>query len=203
MRGVLVALALAGGLVVAGGPAMAQVSTLGKVAAPPVFTDAERAFDELGDYSVELGQVKILKQSPLHVQINAEVEAASVRQFPSLMIEQTAEVLSYGLFRMFIHTKAAEVTVTAVPVLQTISDKGISEKVLKDKAVQVRMTRSQAERVAREVVGVQSLNDLVAKELVGWGWSGPMQKVLGRGLGNKGVDPAFLRSLGLQINPPK
>lgn len=203
MRGVLVALALAGALVVAGGPATAQVSTLGRVAAPPVFTDAERAFDELGDYSVELGQVKILKRSPLHVQINAEVEAASVRQFPSLMIEQTAEVLSYGLFRMFIHTKAAEVTVTAVPVLQTISDKGISEKVLKDKAVQVRMTRSQAERVAREVVGVQSLNDLVAKELVGWGWSGPMQKVLGRGLGNKGVDPAFLKSLGLQINPPK
>lgn len=203
MRGVLLALAFAGGWLLTGSPAVAQVATLGKVVAPPVFSSAEKAFDELGDYSVELGQVKILKQSPLHVQINAEAEAASVRKFPELMVEQSAEVLAYGLFRMFIHTKANDVTVTAIPVLQTFSDKGSTEKVLKDKSVQVRMTRAQAEKVAREVIGVQNLNDLVAKELVGWGWSKPMQMILGQGRGNKGVDPAFLKALGLQMNPPK
>jgi hypothetical protein len=135
------------------------------------------------------------------VQINAEVEAATVRRFPMVMVEKTAEVLAYGLFRMFIHTKASEVTVTALPVLQTFSDKGSTEKVLKDKSVQVRMTRAQAEKVARDVVGVQNLNDLVAKELMGWGWSKPMQNALGAG--GRGVDPAFLKALGLQVNPPK
>ncbi|ATA57224.1 hypothetical protein CKY39_31355 [Variovorax boronicumulans] len=166
-----------------------------------MFPNAQVAFDELGDYSVELGQVKLLKQSPLHLQINAEVEAATVRRFPMVMVEKTAEVLAYGLFRTFIHTKANEVTVTALPVLQTFSDKGTTEKVLKDKSVQVRMTRAQAERVARDVVGVQNLNDLVAKELMGWGWSKPMLNTLGAG--GRGVDPAFLKALGLQVNPPK
>ncbi|MNK68401.1 hypothetical protein D3C87_877580 [compost metagenome] len=201
MREVLLALALAGGSLLVASPAMAQVATLGKAAAPPVFPNAQVAFDELGDYSVELGQVKLLKQSPLHVQINAEVEAATVRRFPMVMVEKTAEVLAYGLFRMFIHTKASEVTVTALPVLQTFSDKGSTEKALKDKSVQVRMTRAQAEKVARDVVGVQNLNDLVAKELMGWGWSKPMQNALGAG--GRGVDPAFLKALGLQVNPPK
>jgi hypothetical protein len=203
MRRVLLTLALACGLSLSVGPAAAQVSTLGKAASPPVFSNAEKAFDELGDYSVELGQVKILKQSPLHVRINAEVEAASVRVFPEMMVEQSAEVLAYGLFRMFIHTKANDVTVTAVPVQQTFSDKGSTEKVLKDKSVQVRMTRAEAEKVARDVIGVQNLNDLVAKELVGWGWSKPMQMTLGQGRGSKGVDPAFLKALGLQVTPPK
>lgn len=202
MRGVLLAVALAGGWILSGSPAVAQAPTLGKTAAPPVFSSAEKAFDELGDYSVELKQVKILKQSPLHVQINAEADAATVRRFPMQMVEQTAEVLAYGLFRMFIHTKANEVTVTAIPVLQTFSDKAMTEKALKDKAVQVRMTRAQAEKIARDVVGVQNLNDLVAKELIGWGWSKPMQKTLGSGVGG-GIDPALLRAFGLQVNPPK
>lgn len=201
MRRAFLKLAVASSLAATFGPSLAQVATLGKAVTPPVFSNAEKAFDELGDYSVELGQVKILKQSPLQVQINAEVEAATVRQFPSAMVDQMAEVLAYGLFRMFIHTKVNEVTVTALPVLQTISDKGTAEKALKDKAVQVRMTRAQAEKVAREVIGVQNLNDLVAKELVGWGWAKPMQNALGAGA--RGVDPAFLKALGLQVNPPK
>ncbi len=203
MREILLVLALAGGLLAVGGHASAQVATLGKAATPPVFASAEKAFDELGDYSVELGQVKILKRSPLHVQINAEVEAATVRRFPMVMVEQSAEVLAYGLFRMFIHTKANEVTVTALPVLQTFNDKGSTEKPLKEKSVQVRMTRAQAEQVARDVVGVQSLNDLVAKELMGWGWSAPMKSTLGQGSGRRGVDPAFLKALGLQVNAPR
>ena len=203
MRRVLLAMALACGCLMAAGPVAAQASTLGKTAGPPIFPSAEKAFDELGDYSVELGQVKILKQSPLHVQIKAEAEAATVRLSPTVMVEQTAEVLAYGLFRMFIHTKANEVIVTALPVLQTFSDKGSTEKELKDKSVQVRMTRAQAEKLARDVIGVQNLNDLVAKELVGWGWSKPMQMTLGQGRGSKGVDPAFLKSMGLQVNPPK
>ncbi|MCR8956291.1 hypothetical protein M0765_000660 [Variovorax sp. S2] len=202
MRHVLLALAFAYGLSLSAGPIAAQVSTLGKTAGPPIFASAEKAFDELGDYSVELGQVKILKQSPLHIQIKAEAEAATVRLSPTVMVEQTAEVLAYGLFRMFIHTKANEVTVTALPVLQTFSDKGSTEKVLKDKSVQVRMTRAQAEKIAREVIGVQNLDDLVVKELVGWGWSKQMQKTLGQ-RGSSVVDPAFLRVLGLQVNPPK
>lgn len=201
MRRVLLALALACGLSLSVGPVAAQVSTLGQAASPPVFSNAEKAFDELGDYSVELGQVKILKQSPLHIQINAEAEAATVRSFPMRMVEQTAEVLAYGLFRIFIHTKANEVTVTAIPVLQTFGDKGTTEKALKDKTVHVRMTRAQAEKVARDVVGVPTLNDLVAREAIGWGWSKPMQKTLGQGTG--GVDPALLRAFGLQVNPSK
>lgn len=191
---------LAVAAMLAAGQAAAQ-ATLGRVEVPPVYTSAEKAFDGLGDYSAELGQVKVLKVSPLHLQIRAEVEAASVRQFPNLMVEQTAEVLAYGVFRTFIHTKANEVTVTALPVLQTYTDKGTSDKVLKDKAVQVRMTRAQAEAVAREVLGVVQLNDLVARETVGWGWSKPMQQALGAG--GRGVDPALLKALGLQINPPR
>jgi hypothetical protein len=203
MRRFLLAMALACGFVLAAGPVAAQAPTLGRTAGPPIFPSAEKAFDELGDYSIELGQVKILKQSPLHVQIKAEVEAATVRISPTVMVEKMAEGLTYGLFRMFIHTKASDVTVTALPVLQTFSDKGSTEKVMKDKSVQVRMTRAQAEKVARDVIGVQNLNDLVAKELVGWGWSRPMQMTLGQGRGSKGVDPAFLKALGLQVNPPK
>lgn len=201
MRRAFLVLAVASGFAATAGPTLAQVATLGKVATPPTFATASKAFDELGDYSVELGQVKILKQSPLHVQINAEVEADTAKRFPSAMVDQMAEVLAYGLFRMFIHTNVNEVTVTALPVLQTINDKGMTSKALKDKSVQVRMTRAQAETVAREVIGVQSLNDLVAKELVGWGWSKPMQNALGAG--GRGVAPSFVKALGLQVNPPR
>jgi hypothetical protein len=203
MRRVLLVLALACSLSFGTGSVAAHVSTLSKTAAPPLFLNVEKAFVELGDYSVELGQVKILKQSPPHVQIKAEVDAATVRISPTVMVEKTAEVLAYGLFRMFIHTKANDVTVTALPVLQTFGDKVSTDKVLKDKAVQVRMTRPQAEKIARDVIGVQNLNDLVTKELVGWGWSKPMQMTLGQGRGSVGVDPAFLKALGLQVNPPK
>lgn len=198
MRGMFTALAFAGGLLLSCGATVAQVSTLSKTPTPPVYASAQKAFDELGDYSSELGQLKILKQSPLHVQINAEIEAATVRQFPMRMVEQTTEVLAYGVFRTFIHTKANDVTVTAIPVLQTFSNSGTTEKTLKDKAVQVRMTRAQAEKVARDVVGVQGLNDLVAKEAIGWGWSKPMQRALGQGNAG-GVDPALLRTFGLQV----
>lgn len=92
---------------------------------PPIISSAEIAFDELGDYSVELGQVKILKQPLLHVQIKAE--AATVRLPPTVMLEQATEVLAFGLFRMFVHTEANEVTVTALTVLQTFSDKWATE----------------------------------------------------------------------------
>lgn len=89
-----------------------------------------------------------------------------------------------------------EPCLTALPVLQTFSEKGSTEKVPKDKSAQVRMTRAQARKIARDVIGVQNLNDLVAKELVGWGWSKPMQVSLGQGRGSNGVDSAFLKALG-------
>jgi hypothetical protein len=101
MRRFLLAMALACGFVLAAGPVSAQAPTLGRTAGPPIFPSAETAFDELGDYRVELGQVKILKQAPLHVQIKAE--AATVWLSPTMMVEQTAEEFAYGLFRMFIH----------------------------------------------------------------------------------------------------
>ena len=64
------------------------------------------------------GQATILKLSPLNVQIKAEVEAALVRIASTVMVDKAAEVLAYGLYRLFITRRRTVQPVAALRVVE-------------------------------------------------------------------------------------
>lgn len=117
----------------------------------------------LHDYAVEDGSLKLLSAQPLHIQLapkfpSSELASLSVREH-TLIEAKLAQTLLYGVYRSFIHTEIAEITITAVPLIQ---DSTTSKKqYLQPLAQRIYVSREAALNVAKRVLSIERFEDMI------------------------------------------
>ncbi len=142
------------------------------------FADIVAVGDFTGDFSVEEGNLKVLKKAPLHLELLVKAEPSS---------EQAAEAMFraflWGVYRTFLHTKADQVTITVVSPTQVNGLKQMTAK----------SSRSQALAAVQQIPGISGWNDLLTERQT---WSEPMKRCIYSSFGKPGVRDCALRAAG-------
>jgi hypothetical protein len=112
--------------------------------------------EERGDYIEESGTFKILKKSPLHIQLSPEESPTTDEKF---IRESVMKTMMYGIYRSFIHTDQKEITITVIPK-EGISG-GKEQKYMNKYKTTLTITRASALSVIRKFHPIGSLEELV------------------------------------------
>lgn len=119
------------------------------IAAPKQFDTPEAMAEAINDFPPETGHFKVLKRKPLHIRLAINTQGISSE--PKYLAEDFLRAFQWGVWRTFLHTKADQVTVTVVSPVAVDGHKSMTATV----------TRAKAEQVARDLLGVKQLADLV------------------------------------------
>lgn len=118
-------------------------------AAPKQFETPEAMAEAMNDFPPETGHFKVLKRKPLHIRL--AIDTQGIPTEPKYLAEDFFRAFQWGVWRTFLHTKADQVTVT---VVSPVAVEGY-------KTMTATVTRAKAEQVARDMLGVKQLADLV------------------------------------------
>lgn len=129
--------------------AAALTLTTGAIAAPKQFETPEAMAEAMNDFPPETGHFKVLKRKPLHIRL--AINTQGIPSDPQYLAEDFLRAFQWGVWRTFLHTKADQVTVTVVSPVAVDGHKTMTATV----------TRAKAEQVARDMLGVKQLADLV------------------------------------------
>jgi len=139
-------------------PVMADTTAL----RPLHFDDVQAMIDDAGDYSSEKGTFKLISSAPLHIRMSPPVTQADL---PQQVAQDVRRAALYGVYRTFIHTDAAAVTVTSVPIQITLNP--YTTKLQKKPQLQISVTRDQALKAVGSLIDADELADLVVPEQAG------------------------------------
>ena len=131
-------------------------------ASPTQFKNIRQAFKSFNDFTEEEGTFKVIETSPLHIQIAPYFypgEAKDVTEF------NVIRGLMYGIYRTFIHTNLETVTVTSLPLVYDLNDKG-RYLYKQQNALTVKITRMQALEICKRIIGVSGFDELVTDEKI-------------------------------------
>jgi hypothetical protein len=126
------------------------------------------------DYSLDDGTFKVIDNGvPPVIQLSPQMFQAEAED---LIRENTRRAIFYGIYKTFLHTSIKEVVVIGVPVLfGTTTYKGKYKE-------KIRITRKSAEKVAKLLLNVNKIEELVREDnydgIVLHTWSKSMKKAL-------------------------
>lgn len=126
---------------------------------PQHFATVEELVEDFADFSEENGTFKVLSSQPLHIQMAAQVVA---NDLPETVQTEVQRAALYGVYRTLIHTDAPSVHVTAVPMVVTLNP--YSARFMDSPKVDLEVTREQALQAAKQHVGADTLDELVAPD---------------------------------------
>ncbi|HEJ4809020.1 TPA: hypothetical protein SL598_002932 [Pseudomonas aeruginosa] len=129
---------------------------------PLHFDDVPAMIEDAGDYSVEKGTFELLSSSPLKLRMSPPVFQADL---PQHVAESVRRAALYGVYRTFIHTDAAMVTVVSVPTQITLNP--YTTKLQKRPELEISVTRDQALKAVGMLIEVDNLEALVESEKTG------------------------------------
>ncbi|MBX5714485.1 hypothetical protein ACM7OU_19020 [Pseudomonas aeruginosa] len=129
---------------------------------PLHFDDVPAMIEDAGDYSVEKGTFELLSSSPLKLRMSPPVFQADL---PQHVAESVRRAALYGVYRTFIHTDAAMVTVVSVPTQITLNP--YTAKLQKRPELEISVTRDQALKAVGMLIEVDNLAALVESEKTG------------------------------------
>ncbi|WP_141214408.1 hypothetical protein [Pseudomonas aeruginosa] len=129
---------------------------------PLHFDDVPAMIEDAGDYSVEKGTFELLSSSPLKLRMSPPVFQADL---PQHVAESVRRAALYGVYRTFIHTDAAMVTVVSVPTQITLNP--YTTKLQKRPELEISVTRDQALKAVGMLIEVDNLAALVESEKTG------------------------------------
>lgn len=133
--------------------------TLGTAAtAAPFQGDIAEVIEEMYDFSQENNTFAIVKKQPLHIRLSPQVVKGDS---PETVKSEVLRAATYGVYRTFIHTKEPQVQVTVWPMLTTIGPKGAVLSPTTHPKAEVTVSREKALEVAKRLLQVKSLNELV------------------------------------------
>ncbi len=129
---------------------------------PKQFKSVDQMVEWTNDYSAETGTFKVLKRSPLHIQLKlwSVVKESGDR----VIAEEMFRALQWGVFRTFAHTNAKQVTVTVIPPAGSIGM--LTETVTREKALVV----------IQRLLGVRDFGDLLKEREGHQLWSDAMKR---------------------------
>lgn len=168
--------------------------TLGTAAtAAPFQGDIAEVIEEMNDFSQENNTFAIVKKQPLHIRLSPQVVKGDS---PETVKSEVLRAATYGVYRTFIHTKEPQVQVTVWPMLTTIGPKGAVLSPAKHPKADVTVSREKALEVAKRLLNVTSLDDLVEEYDV---WSEAMNN--GRYFDRKPGLQKLSNELGIKYTP--
>ncbi len=130
---------------------------------PLSFPSVEVMIKKLGDYNEEIGTFKIIKQSPLHIQLSPQVAEGETSDQINEMVERA---IVYGVYRTFIHTNVDQITVTALPKEMNLNKSRVAKYVYEYKRT-VSKTRNEALALAKKHLGISSFPEMVSEIKIG------------------------------------
>ena len=142
---------------------------------PKQFKTVDEMVEWTHDYSAETGTFKVLKRSPLHIQLKlwSVVKESGDR----VIAEELFRGLQWGVFRTFLHTNAKQVTVTVIPPAGSIGM--LTETVTREKALMV----------IQGLLGVRDFGDLLTERQT---WSDAMKRCRFSDYGSPGLKACTL-----------
>lgn len=126
------------------------------MARPTQFPTALAAFEDMGDYTPEENTLAIESTKPLRIRISPTVAPGDA---PKFVEEDVRRAAIYAVLRVFLHTNATQVQVTAVPRLLHV--KSGKTEILKFPRASVTVDRSTVEKAVRGELGLSDLHGLV------------------------------------------
>lgn len=126
---------------------------------PQRFATVEELIEDFADFSDENGTFKVLSSQPLHIRMAAQVVE---NDLPETVQTEVQRAALYGIYRTLIHTEAPSVHVTAVPMVVTLNP--YSARFMDSPKVDLEVTREQALQAAKQHVGADALDELVAPD---------------------------------------
>lgn len=114
--------------------------------------------EEMGDFSQDNNTFAIIKKQPLHIRLSPQVVAGDL---PETVKSEVLRAATYGVYRTFIHTKENQVRVTVQPMLTKIGPNGAVLTLKSSPTAEVDVSRTKALEVAKRLLKVKSLNELV------------------------------------------
>ena len=135
-----------------------------------------------GDFSPELGDFKVVQRKPLHIRLY--VNKGGLPKDPKLLSEDFFRAFQWGVWRTFLHTTADEVTVTVSSPVAVVAE---------TKTMTGTVTRTRALQVAREQLGVQTLDELLTPRQ---SWAPAMNKCRYSSYGTPGLRDCTLMLAG-------
>lgn len=144
---------------------------------PKQFKSVDQMVEWTNDYSAETGTFKVLKRSPLHIQLKlwSVVKESGDR----VIAEELFRALQWGVFRTFLHTNAKQVTVTVIPPVSTEHIGMLTETVTREKALMV----------IQKLLGVRDFGDLLTEHGT---WSDAMKRCRFSDYGSPGLKACTL-----------
>ena len=127
-----------------------------------IFPSVEVMIDDFNDYSTSNGTFKVLAKDPLHIQLSPQIVQGELPEIIEFYVKRT---LVYGIYRVFVHTPADRITVTAVP--QEINFHTNDVRYVPGYKRTISITRTEALALIRKYLRVNSLSDLVTETKTG------------------------------------
>lgn len=155
--------------------AMMSTSSL---AEPKKFETPEEMADFMQDFTVEEGTFKVISRDPLHIELKVSAETEQKYAAQAMF-----RAFLWGVYRTFLHTDASDVRVTVVSPVAVDGNKNFTESA----------TRAHAQRVARQMLGVSDMSDLITDDQF---WSDKMKRCYYSNLGPPGLRECALAVAG-------
>lgn len=167
------------------------------MARPTQYPTALAAFEDMGDYTPENNTLAIESTKPLRIRISPTVAPGDAPKFIEQDVRRAA---IYAVLRVFLHTNAPQVQVTAVPRLLHIKS-GKSE-ILKYPRAIVTVDRATVEKAVRDELGLSDFQGLVddAAPLPDM-WSRAAKRAMYNDLGAPGA-VRFAQRIGISMQSP-
>jgi len=128
---------------------------------PAHFDTVEEMISEFNDYPPDVGQFKVIKKDPLHIQLSPLV---TPEDYPEVIEDQVRRALIYGIYRPFIHTSVPRIRVTAIPMI--INFQNGNKRYLEGYKRTISLDREKALSVIKKYLHVSSFSDLVTEKKV-------------------------------------
>ena len=171
---------------------------------PRQFPTVLAVFEEMNDYTPDVGTLAIESLDPLRLRISPTIMAG---EDPRIVRESVRRAVVYAVLRVFIHTDAQSLQVTAQPALLNMQ-RGTPQfgerTLLAQPRASVSVTRAQVEKLVKDMTGAD-LPAMIGREIIGGHFDPDTWSELGLRLNYNDQGPPglvkFSDALGLEWQP--
>ena len=120
------------------------------------------ALEVTTDYEIEINQLEVLSEKPLHIRVSPEIVAGD---HAFVIDEELKRALVYTVLRTFIHTDVDRVKVTVQPLLVETYRPTFKAAVIDKPKYTIDITRDKARAVIQRLLNIDDFKGLVGVNL--------------------------------------
>lgn len=154
------------------------------------------ALDATTDYELELDQIEVLSDVPLHIRVSPNI---MIGDAPEVIDEELKRALVRSILRAFIHTDVDQIKITVQPnLIQTYTP--YSSTLLDQPKYTINIERKNALSIINRLLKVESFDQLVGATIGGVYmsdfWNPSIESIFYNDQGNPTLDTSFRALVG-------